>query len=317
MESVTLLGTELSSPTSGQARFLYNIARGLQSMGIPVSVVLYGAGGERAQQLEKAGVRVTALGHDPSSPTGRFRRMTRLNRAGEVVAAEVARQPPTSWYVVLSDNLVSAVRFRSGGRWAYLSNGDMALLLLNRSFVGADRLARSAVALGAADLLRRHARDAEGYNLLLGNSEFTRELMAFLYALPFQGVVYPPVDTATFPAPGIGPGRRLRARGRSKRGRAGPTPDRSARARAPSAGRRWGARRGRDVPWHRDRRGIGAALRPSGLPRLPRSLRTVRICGRGGALLRHPGARVQRRGPQRAGPSPRRRVDRHDARRIH
>ena len=198
MQSVTLLGTELSSPTSGQARFLYNMARGLSATGVAVSVVLYGEGGERARRLESAGVRVSALGHDPSSRSGRFRRMTRLNEAGEVVAAEVRRQDPTTWYVVLSDDLVSAVRGRFHGRWAYLSNGDMALLLLNRTFVGADRLPRELVGLGAADLLRSHARDAERYDLLLANSGFTRQLMSYLYGVPFQGAVYPPVDVQTF-----------------------------------------------------------------------------------------------------------------------
>ncbi len=199
--SVMLLGTELSSTTSGQARFLYNIALGLADLGASVSVVLYGAAGPRGEALERRGIRVVSLGRDPSSRSGMLRRMTRLNDAGTAVAAQTATMDPSDWYVVLSDDLVSAVRAKTSGRWAYLSNGDMALLLLNRTFVAAGRWSRSVVSLGAADLVRSHSKDAEGYDLLLANSEFTRQLMSYLYGLPFQGVVHPPVDPETFRPP--------------------------------------------------------------------------------------------------------------------
>ena len=126
--------------------------------------------------------------------------MTRLNDAGRSVATRVGPTKSSDWRVVLSDDLISAAKYREGGRWAYLSQGDMALLLLNRSFVAASKISRSIVSLGVADLIRAHSRDAEYYDLLLANSKFTKHLMTYLYATPFQGVVYPPVDIDVFHA---------------------------------------------------------------------------------------------------------------------
>ena len=40
------------------------------------------------------------------------------------------------------------------------------------------------------------------YNVRLANSDFTRQFMSYLYGCPFEGYVYPPVDTDIFrPAP--------------------------------------------------------------------------------------------------------------------
>ncbi|MCI4354686.1 MAG: glycosyltransferase, partial [Thermoplasmata archaeon] len=92
-------------------------------------------------------------------------------------------------------------------RSVYVCNGDLALLFLSPTFYGSNGTAKRWLARGMARYMLQNAGRARRYRLLLANSGFTRDLMAFLYATPFAGVLYPPVDPEVF-SPAATPGDR-------------------------------------------------------------------------------------------------------------
>ncbi|MDG6971121.1 MAG: glycosyltransferase family 4 protein [Nitrososphaerota archaeon] len=104
------------------------------------------------------------------------------------------------WIVVLSDELASLAWIlpNGGPRKAFICNGDFMLLFMDQSFYSDRAWIKTAMSSIAAARIRRHSRDVSKYDLLLANSEFTRNFMSYIYGTHFQGVCYPPVDLDLF-----------------------------------------------------------------------------------------------------------------------
>ncbi len=194
----TLLGEELGSPTSGQSRFLTNLAGGLRGEGVEVDVVARMIRPDAQRSLEAGGVSVRALESYRERSYSKARLLSSRSRIGRDVAREAIRSSPADWYVVLADAAIDASAVLPADRSVYISQGDLGLMLLNDSFFRTHSLAKSIVARGLSRLIRSHAKFASHYRVRLANSEFCRGLMSHLYSVPFTGVVYPPVNTEFF-----------------------------------------------------------------------------------------------------------------------
>lgn len=195
---ITLIGEELGSLTSGQSRFLLNLAKGLRAEGVQVGVAASMITPEARLRLESIDVRVRSC-HDFRERSGsKAALLAPGSRVGREVALCAVRSLEADWYVVLADAAVDAGLYLPHDHSVYLSNGDLGLLLLSQSFFRTHRLAKSLLGLGASRLIRAHASAASRYHIRLANSDFTRGIMTYLYSLPFTGVVYPPVDLDFF-----------------------------------------------------------------------------------------------------------------------
>jgi glycosyltransferase involved in cell wall biosynthesis len=201
---ITLIGEEVGSPTSGLSRFLINLAAGLRTEGVAVAVAATEIRSESESILRHMGVDVAATRPYRERNLSKCILLTTRSRAGRDAARLATARLPADWYTVVSDAAVDASAVLPPEQSVYLSNGDLGLMLLSDAFYSSHRLAKSILALGLARLVRHNASLARKYRVLLGNSEFTRGLMSFLYATPFTGVVYPPVDVNFFhPAPDV------------------------------------------------------------------------------------------------------------------
>ncbi|MGA8302749.1 MAG: glycosyltransferase family 4 protein [Thermoplasmata archaeon] len=195
---VNFMTSGLGQRTSGQSRFLINLAIGMKRRGHTVTVSALSVTTEGSDTLKDAGVDVLTLGESLTSLRTNVARMTSIGGLGHRLARLAVGATDPDWFVVLSDDILDAIRVLPQKRSVLLSNGDMALLYLSRSFYTRHRSLKRILACGGADMLLRHASFARDYSLRLGNSQFTRRLMSHLFAEPFQGFVYPPIDPITF-----------------------------------------------------------------------------------------------------------------------
>lgn len=154
---------------------------------------------EEVKVLESAGVPIRALRIGLPSIVRQQMEIMRPSGLLNRLATECTRDGKPDWTVVISDELVSLGRYLGKTqRNAYVSNGDFAVLFFNEAFYGDGRIRKGIASTLTSYKIRRHAADARLYDLLLANSEFTRNFMSYLYALPFGGVCYPPVDPLVF-----------------------------------------------------------------------------------------------------------------------
>ncbi|MCI4360720.1 MAG: glycosyltransferase family 4 protein [Thermoplasmata archaeon] len=195
---INFLGADVGSPTSGQSRFLINLSIGVRAVGHDVSVTASSVSEPARTRLEAAGVHVAQLGEVADRPVAQARLMTPRSRLGRRVASLAVQQFPSDWHVVLSDAIVDAVDNVPAGRSAYLCNGDLSLMFLSASFYRSHSASKRWLARAMATYIRQNAARARRYRLLLGNSEFTRNFMSYLYGVPFAGSVFPPVDLGRF-----------------------------------------------------------------------------------------------------------------------
>jgi glycosyltransferase involved in cell wall biosynthesis len=195
---ITLLAHEVGSPTSGQSRFLLNLAAGLRREGVSVGVAATAVLTESRTRLEAIGVKVEALRAYRDWTLSKALLITPQSHEGRKVARMATRRLPGDWYVVLADGAVDAGAALPSRQSVYISNGDLALMLMSEAFFSTHALSKSLLALTASRFVRRNAAFAATYRVLIANSEFTRGLMSFLYSIPFTGVVHPPVDLEVF-----------------------------------------------------------------------------------------------------------------------
>jgi glycosyltransferase involved in cell wall biosynthesis len=195
---LTLIGEELGSPTSGQSRFLSNLAGGLRSQDIEVGVAASMIRPEAEPAFKSLGIRVTTLQTYRERSYSKARLLSTRSRVGRDVASRAMTELPADWYVVLADAAIDASAVLPADKSVYVSQGDLGLMLLNDAFFRTQTFAKSLVARGLSRLVRSHAAFAARFRVRLANSEFCRGLMSHLYSTPFTGVVYPPVDTAFF-----------------------------------------------------------------------------------------------------------------------
>jgi len=195
---ITFLAADVGNPTSGQSRFLINLALGVRRTGAEVGVAASHLSAASQEGLEGAGIRTAHLKEVAERPLAQARLMAPGSRLGQRVGALAARELPADWFVVLSDAIVDAIETLPARRAVYVCNGDLSLMFLSPSFYRTHPTSKRWLSRGMATYIRRNAARARRYELLLGNCEFTRNFMSYLYGVPFAGSVYPPVDLDRF-----------------------------------------------------------------------------------------------------------------------
>ena len=195
---VTFLAAEVGMPTSGQSRFVINLARGAHARGHDVTIVGLSVEPDTERSLASEGVRTIRLRDraDPLWRQGFY--LTPYSKVGRRVAEVALRSAPADRYVVLSDAAVDAIERLDPARSIYISNGDLTMMLLSPTFFATNATSKWLVSRSMGSVIRQNARRATRYAKLIGNSEFTRRFMSFLYGVPFTGVIHPPVDVEQF-----------------------------------------------------------------------------------------------------------------------
>lgn len=195
---ISILSSEIGIISSGQSRFTINLAKGLRELGVDVSVYCAYASDETVTSLQRDGISIEPLGLNTSSRLYKALLLTRFNNVGKKVAALSLSRASSDWYVVLSDELIGAVSELSDVRTVHISNGNLALLFLNPNLFRGTPLLFHLLSLGMASRLREGSRFAKLYDVMLGNSRFTCGFMSYVYGRPFDGILYPPVNTRVF-----------------------------------------------------------------------------------------------------------------------
>jgi hypothetical protein len=195
MTRVCLIGFDLGSGPSGQANFLVRLSAGLASRKLKVVVCADSIREPVATTLSDIGATHYAVGSEPVLRTVRLAN-PRARWARRLY--ELTNSERCDAYVILADEALPIVQYAPDRRFIYISQGDPNLLFLND---GASTIPHVLWNIASASLryrIRFNAKLASHCKLLLANSKFTSNLMSFLYNLPFQGVVYPPVDHGVF-----------------------------------------------------------------------------------------------------------------------
>lgn len=195
---ITVISADIGHQTSGQSRFAINVARGLHRAGVEVNVVGAQILPYAENLLKSEGIRSFSIGKDTTRAWFQARLLTPSSSVGRELASLAVEQTHSDWYVVLSDSALPSVEQLKPAKTAYICNGDLSLMFLNERFYGYAGLVKSILSRKMASFIRKNAQHASRFDVLLANSEFTREFMSYLYRLPFDGVVYPPVDLDVF-----------------------------------------------------------------------------------------------------------------------
>lgn len=195
---VVIITVDIGNLTSGQSRYAFNLAMALRLAGNSVGMVSLSSSDKATRALEEANVPVSSLHTNTRGLP--FRVSTMIS--GGVVANRLGglarRLPKPDWYIVTGDDCIGVGRQLSGAARAYVTHGDPALLYTNRELYNG--LGVGLAALSTTMALRIVQRSAQVlyYDLLLANSQTTRTIMSYLYGVPFERVLSPPVDTQFF-----------------------------------------------------------------------------------------------------------------------
>lgn len=204
---IGLLGAGVGGRTSGQSRFLMNLAVGLRRASAEVAVTAASIRPEARAVFEGSGITATDLGERPDRASAQAKLVASSSRLGRRIARAALEGGPCDWYVVIADGLLDAIEVLPPSRSAYLSQGDLSLMFLSPPFYRTHPLAKRWVARDLARAVLQNAQRARRFRVLLANSEFTRHVMSYLYGVTFQDRIYPPVDLERFRPSSSPPGR--------------------------------------------------------------------------------------------------------------
>ncbi len=194
---IGLLAYELRRNGSGQSRFLINICKGLKNSGNhPVIFSLY-IDSPIQDYLISQGIEYHFHKEIPDKLFN-FYVITYRQSLSEKLAELVMKNEGCDVYIVMADEAIGVVNFIHKLKSAYISNGDMSLLFLNHDFRVNRRMLTYILERNLASGLRRHSNIVSKFDMILANSLFTSNLMAYLYEIPIDKVVYPPVDSTVF-----------------------------------------------------------------------------------------------------------------------
>lgn len=194
---VGLLAYNLTSKHSGQTRFLVNLSKGIKSAGhYPVIFSLF-CDSSISSILNQYAMRVHSLG----LVGGKLLSIKSLTYRTDLAVklAKLVRDNDTcDVYVVLADEAIPVVKYLEGMKTIYITNGDLSLLFLNNEFRGHNKLVIPFLERDFVSQIRKHSKLVSMFDRVIANSQFTSNLMAFLYGIPISDVVYPPVDQNFF-----------------------------------------------------------------------------------------------------------------------
>lgn len=194
---IALICYYLTHHHSGQSRFLINLSDGLNSLNINTVVFGLYIDQDMRELLTKRHVEFYCYGYSPKlfynekivlDSKSLSKKLSKLLLINTEVDA----------YVVLSDEAVGVVDFINDSNKIYVSQGDSSFLYYSYEFNNIHKVMSKFLMHRFRKSLKKHSEYARKYDLLLANSHFTKGLMSFLYEIPFQGIVYPPVATQVF-----------------------------------------------------------------------------------------------------------------------
>lgn len=194
---VGLLTYNLTSVKSGKSRFLINIAKGLSNLHHrPVVFSLY-MQPDVASLLSSLNVELH-YSRRQTSKFYQFKGLTYSDGLAEKMARLVKGEEDCDFYVVIGDEVIPVIKYMDGKRVIYISNGDWTLLHLIKEFNGIEGVISRVLSKNFVSTIKKHSSIMKNFDLVLANSRFTANLMSFLYGIPINGVVYPPVDLDFF-----------------------------------------------------------------------------------------------------------------------
>ena len=182
---------------SGQSRFAINLSSGLIKEGNPVSLIAYSCSEEDIEKLRSQGLRVYAY-KNKLNKIDRYRSISDSSKVFSEMLRIVRNIEPCDYYLVLSDELLGILKYKEGGKWAYLSNGDLTLLFMNQGFLKRYSPYTHLLKYRFVSQLMKHQNKILNYDYLFANSKFTQTIMSFFLDTYFTDFIYPPVDTEFF-----------------------------------------------------------------------------------------------------------------------
>ena len=182
---------------NGQSRFAINLSRGLIDKGKDVSLFSYSCSIEDAEKLRSTGITVFSY-KIKLSKIDMYRSISDSDKVFSELLKIVRNTEPCDYYLVLSDELQGILNYKERGKWAYLSNGDLTLLFLNKGFLDKYSPYTHFIKNRFVSQLLRHQNKILNYNYLFANSKFAQTIMSFVLNNNFTDYIYPPVDTEIF-----------------------------------------------------------------------------------------------------------------------
>ena len=182
---------------SGQSRFAINLSKGLINEGKSVSLFAYSCSEEDAEELRSHGITIFSY-KIRLSKIDLYRIISDSNKVFSEMLKIVRSTEPCDYYLVVSDELLGILAYKQHGKWAYLSNGDLTLLFLNRNFIDKYSPYTHLLKHRFVSQLMSHQTKILNYDYLFANSKFTQAIMSFFLNTDFTDYIYPPVDTEFF-----------------------------------------------------------------------------------------------------------------------
>lgn len=194
---VGLLTYNLTSNHSGQTRFLINIAKGLKSSGnYPIVYSLF-IDDTIIRILTESSIKYASLNKHPNTLSS-LKIINYSKTPAEKLSTLVKENDEADIYIIIADEAIPVVNYLSKFKTAYISQGDLTLMLLNPEFKKHNKMATSVLERGFVKQIRNHAKLVAKFDMVMANSNFTSNIMAFFYGIPIDKVVYPPVDPSIF-----------------------------------------------------------------------------------------------------------------------
>jgi glycosyltransferase involved in cell wall biosynthesis len=194
---IGLIAYYLTSNHSGQTRFLVNIAKGLKSDGHTPIVYSLFIDSNVTKILTESSISYASLNKFPNTLSS-LKSLNYSKTPAEKLSKLIIENDEADVYVVIADEAIPLVSYLSKFKTAYISNGDLTLMLLNPEFKNHNRLATSVLERGFVKQIRNHAKLVAKFDKVMANSNFTSNMMAFFYGIPIDSVVYPPIDPFIF-----------------------------------------------------------------------------------------------------------------------
>ena len=194
---IGLLAYELRMNGSGQSRFLINICKGIKNSGYDPIIFSLFIDDSIQNYLRSNNIEY----HCKDKTPGRlfsFYVITYAHSLSKKLAELVVENEECDVYIVMADEAIGVVENIHKLKTVYISNGDMILLFLNHDFRINRRLLAYTLERDFVSKIREHSKIVSRFDMIIANSNFTSNLMAYLYEIPIDRVVYPPVDSNIF-----------------------------------------------------------------------------------------------------------------------
>ena len=192
---IALSAYNLHYKHSGQARFLVNMAKGLKILNQEVSVYSLNIDDEIKSIFDRQNIIYYSMDLSNTILTKLFV-LNNSFKLAKKLAYLIKKNDYSDFYITLADESLPVIKFikAQGKKYIYLSQGDLSLLYFNKLYIYKYGLLWKLLSRSMVKHIWSNSELAHMYDMVLGNSKFTSNIMSFVYNMPFSGFVYPPVD---------------------------------------------------------------------------------------------------------------------------